>query len=74
LAAELQARRRKCLIFTNDKQNPDQQFHRFLSIESAKRRVQAQVCENHSLGACTKFGHGLVDGLHSIENACSYGA
>src|ERR1017187_5034058 len=73
LNAKSREGRGKCVIFTSQKQNPTRAFHRFLSIQSAELLVWRGICVGDFL-TCTKFGHALVDGLHSIENTPTYRA
>src|SRR5258707_10215325 len=40
--------------------------------ESADGRVGSGVWRRTAFGFCTKTGHRLVDGVHSIENTCTY--
>ena len=65
-------RRWKCAIFTTAKQIRDSQFT-FISVAefSQKPRPMRLPRENVRAG-CTIFCHRPVNGVHSIENTCTY--
>ena len=47
-------------------------FRGFHAQNGRKNRVVRGSWVGNAFGNCTISGHGAVDGLHSIENTCTY--